>query len=143
MIEFRLAQSEEERATSFHIRYEVFQQELGYKQSEDVDTNDDHGGCIVGLASYNQEVVATIRGRESRNGYRIERLCVLKSHRGLGIGNQLMRWFMDAVAVNNQGISIGAPLNLVSYFEPLGFKVKGKSSYWEGGIIHHYMKYMQ
>jgi predicted GNAT family N-acyltransferase len=142
MIVYKIAESELDKEWSFEIRKQVFQDEIKYKPNEDVDMADEQNRCMYILAEENGLAIGTMRGRESHKGFRIERICVLPSHRGRQIGVGMVKWFIERGVPENQPLSLGSPPELVQYFETLGFSKKGDKSYWEGGIIHHYMKYL-
>jgi predicted GNAT family N-acyltransferase len=118
------------------IRHQVFQQEQGVAEDQEFDGLDETASHL--LAYLDKMPIGTLRIRQlDPETVKIERLAVLKSARGLGIGRQLMEKAIDLVAANpnRQKILIHAQVYIQELYEKLGFEVSG-DRFDEAGIPH-------
>ncbi len=118
-----------------NIRNLVFSREQGVEASLDLDGQD--SGAVHVLAQIDGQFVGT--GRMLSDGH-IGRLAVLKSVRGKGVGETLMRK-LQAVAKKKdmERIFLGAQEHAVGFYEKLGFSKYGLP-YVEAGIRHVHME---
>lgn len=123
----------------YAIRKQVFQVEQEVSEKDEVDDHDRKRNCETYLLFHNNEPVGAARWRENRAGYKLERICVLKEFRNLGLGKFLVRSLMNDIP-SNMPPNIAAQATVAKFYEQFGFKVKGES-FWEAGILHRYMKY--
>ncbi|MEG3438336.1 GNAT family N-acetyltransferase [Pannus brasiliensis CCIBt3594] len=118
------------------IRREVFQEEQGVPAELEFDGLDED--CWHLLAYFGKNPVGTARIRNlDKETAKIERLAVLKSARGSGIGRRLMERAID-LASNNPDTSrvvINAQEYVKGLYEKLGFEVVG-DRFDEAGIPH-------
>jgi predicted GNAT family N-acyltransferase len=118
------------------IRRSVFQKEQGVLPDIEFDGLDETAQHL--LAYLGDHAVGTIRMRYlNRNLAKIERLAVLTSARGQGIGKQLME---AAIAILKQNrdcneIIIHAQEYIKDMYQKLGFELVG-DRFEEGGISH-------
>jgi predicted GNAT family N-acyltransferase len=122
------------------IRREVFQREQGVSEELEFDGLDDSAEHLLAYRDGNPVGTARIR-RLNDKIVKIERLAVLSSVRGLGIGWQLME---EAIAVargyaDAEEIVINAQEYVTRLYEKLGFEVVG-DRFEEAGIPHVKMK---
>jgi predicted GNAT family N-acyltransferase len=122
------------------IRREVFQREQGVSEELEFDGLDDSAEHLLAYRDGVPVGTARIR-RLNEKIVKIERLAVLSSARGLGIGRQLME---EAIAVargyaDAEEIVINAQEYVTRLYEKLGFEVVG-DRFEEAGIPHVKMK---
>jgi predicted GNAT family N-acyltransferase len=121
------------------IRYQVFQVEQGVDAALEFDGQDEAAMHL--LAYLNDEPVGTARIRLlSDQLAKIERVAVLSTCRGQGIGKQLMKEAI--VFLNTKNISeikINAQLYVKDFYQKLGFERRGEV-FEEAGIPHIEMR---
>jgi acyl carrier protein phosphodiesterase len=127
------------------IRRQVFQEEQGVSPELELDGKDD--SAIHFMAYLNGRPVGTTRIRsledvdDRRHAAKIERLAVLKTARGQGIGRQLMQAALQWIQKHQYTEAIvNAQLYISGLYESLGFKVVGEV-FEEAGIQHIQMIY--
>lgn len=123
----------------FHIRTLVFTQEQNVSGHEEIDGLDPQADHYLLLA--NDAATATARVRYPDGVAKIERVAVLKTHRGLNIGRQLMEFIMADIQKNPavKMMKLGAQIQVVDFYEKLGFKSHG-DEFLDAGIRHIWMK---
>ena len=94
------------------------------------------------LVLYNGKAVATASHRKTKNGYKLERFAVLKSERGKGYGNIVLKAILDDLSDFNGLIYMHAQKQVLPFYEKLGFKKEG-SIFEEAGIMHYKMKLLK
>ncbi|MGB3613076.1 MAG: GNAT family N-acetyltransferase [Elainellaceae cyanobacterium] len=117
------------------IRRQVFQQEQGVSAELEFDGLDDD--AIHLLAYHQEQAVGTCRLRNlGEEITKVERVAVLVSHRGQGIGRQLMVSAIDYLTHQGvQTIKISAQTQVEAFYERLGFETVGEV-FQEAGIPH-------
>ncbi len=132
-----LIQPTRDIATCRHLRRVVFIDEQGVSEADEVDDKDDD--AIHLLAAQDGTPVGSARLLISGTVGKIGRVCVLKSHRGTGLGAALIR---AAVAeLRARGLTtakLGAQTHAIGFYERLGFAVSGPE-YMDAGIPHRDM----
>ncbi len=123
----------------YAIRKAVFQVEQGVSDRDEYDKYDKARQCRTYIAYWNSEPVGAARWRQSKVGHKLERICVLPEYRGKGIGKALVAKLLEDMPKNLQ-IYLGSQDEAVTFYEQLGFRVKG-DAYWEANILHRFMKY--
>ncbi len=120
---------------AFAIRREVFCREQGVSEDEEYDGLD--GQCRHFLARLGGSPVGTARVRVLPGGEtKIERVAVLKLHRGAGAGRDLMRHIMrDIEAGGGTRIVLHAQVRSSGFYTGLGFVAEG-DIFEEAGIPH-------
>ena len=115
------------------IRREVFCGEQGVDEAEEIDGLDSE--CRHYLARLAGEAVGTARTRflADDRGVKIERVAVLKSLRGRGIGKAIMIRALADITVGPAVLN--AQLQVESFYARLGFVTKGEV-FQEAGIDH-------
>ena len=89
---------------------------------------------------YNEIPVGTARRRFTDEGIKLERLAVLKSYRGLGLGGALMQFMMDDLLPSEKKIWLNSQADVVDIYKKYGFKSVGKM-FVEANIEHYKMVY--
>jgi predicted GNAT family N-acyltransferase len=126
-----------EKATIIHaIRRTVFQEEQGVAAELELDGRDEAAEHV--LAYLDGQPVGTVRARflDGKTA-KIERLALLPSARGKGIGQKLMQAAIEIIEKNHEceEIIIHAQKYIQELHKKLGFEPIGETFY-EAGIPH-------
>ncbi|MBD1852250.1 GNAT family N-acetyltransferase [Leptolyngbya sp. FACHB-711] len=121
------------------VRRKVFQEEQSVAVDLDFDGLDE--GATQLMAYWNGEPVGTARIRYlGEQLAKIERVAVLKSFRGLGIGQALMQKAIDHLSGQKIAeVKVNAQIQVKNFYERLGFQQQGEPFY-EAGILHIEMR---
>ena len=87
------------------------------------------------LVLYNGKAVATARHRKTKNGYKLERFAVLKSERGKGYGNVVLKAILEDLSHFDGMIYMHAQMQVLPFYEKFGF-IKEGEKFEEAGIMH-------
>lgn len=121
------------------VRYQVFQIEQQVAPELEFDGEDEAATHLI--AYWDETPIGTTRIRYlSDRLAKIERVAVLSSHRGLGIGRQLME--VAIAHLRDQGIpeiKINAQTHARPFYDKLGFVQRG-DEFEEAGIPHIEMR---
>jgi len=120
---------------SHQIRYEVFV--IGQNCPADLEYEFEEESTHF-LVFYNKKAVATARHRKTKNGYKLERFAVLKSERGKGYGNVILKAILEDLLGFEGTIYMHAQEQVLPFYEKLGFIKKG-DIFEEAGIMHYKM----
>lgn len=122
-------------AQAFAIRRAVFCVEQGVSEAEEMDGLDDL--CTSYLASRGGRAIGTMRVRRlDGDTAKLERVAVLRPHRGTRIGKALMRHAMDcAAAAGVRRLVLNAQCRAQPFYAGLGFVRRGEI-FEEAGIPH-------
>lgn len=117
------------------IRVQVFQVEQGVNPTLEFDGKDETAEHIVAYLDY--QAVGTTRIRYlDRETAKIERLAVLSTARGRGIGKRLMEKALEiATQKNIREVVVHAQEYVKSLYQQLGFEQVGEQ-FEEAGISH-------
>ncbi|MFT6167953.1 MAG: ElaA protein [Celeribacter sp.] len=121
------------------LRLAVFVDEQKVPVDEEADALDDQSVHFI-ARDHNQRPVGTARIYEVGETGKIGRVCVVKSHRGTGLGAKLIEACITEL-VNRPHITqakLGAQNHAIKFYERFGFSVQGEE-YMDGGIPHHDM----
>ena len=113
------------------IRRDVFINEQGVDEKIDLDGNDEI--CAHLLLLLDDEAVGTARIRKTERGTKLERIAVLASHRGQGLGEILVR---SALSLLDEGPYIHAQMTSLGFYTNLGFVQEKAEIYYEANIPH-------
>ena len=117
------------------IRDVVFCQEQGVSPAEEWDGRD--GLCEHFLVSRDGIEIGCARVRPYSPGvFKIERVAVLKSHRGTGAGKFIMRALLERL--DRVTVVLNAQLSVKDFYQNLGFIPEG-DIFQEAGIPHVHM----
>jgi predicted GNAT family N-acyltransferase len=117
------------------VRTAVFQKEQGIDRMADFDGQDDKALHFV---VYEGQPIGAARARLLDEGQKakIERVAVLPSHRGKGIGKQILRFVEDRLKMLNVKEAIlDSQEQAKGFYETLGYTQHG-SVFTEVGIAH-------
>lgn len=120
------------------LRREVFMEEQGISEADEMDDLDDQAVHL--LATDDGKLVGTARLLFDGDTGKIGRICVVKSHRGAGLGRDLVQAGIDHLKTM-PGITqakLGAQEYAIPFYEKLGFTVCGPI-YDDAGIPHRDM----
>jgi len=118
------------------LRRIVFIDEQGVSEADEIDDLDD--SCLHLLAIDANIPVGTARIHIAKGLAKIGRVCVLKSHRGTGLGAALIRKALDVSRGKAAQAKLGAQTHALGFYEALGFVATGPV-YDDAGIPHRDM----
>nr|WP_216859484.1 GNAT family N-acetyltransferase [Sulfitobacter aestuariivivens] len=122
--------------TCFELRRVVFIEEQGVPVEEEIDALDVESLHL--LARDGDTPVGTARVYIADDIAKIGRVCVLKSHRGAGLGAALIMAALEVSAGKARTAKLGAQLHALGFYETLGFAATGPV-YDDAGIDHRDM----
>ncbi|HCY2933694.1 TPA: GNAT family N-acetyltransferase [Staphylococcus aureus] len=121
----------------FYIRKKVFVEEQGVPEESEIDEYEYESESIHLIGYDNGQPVATARIRPiNETTVKIERVAVIKSHRGQGMGKMLMQ-AVESLA-KDEGFyvaTMNAQCHAIPFYESLNFKMRG-NIFLEEGIEH-------
>jgi predicted GNAT family N-acyltransferase len=132
---YKLVDSESELKDVFRIRRRVFITEQNIPPNLEYDEDD--RTALHALAKNREKAIGTARALFlSNNRAKLERLAVLKSFRGRGIGRGIISFFEREM--KNYGIKkviLHAQCRATTFYESCGYQKTG-TPFWEVGIKH-------
>jgi len=147
----QIAKSPEEIAACLRLRHRVFVEEQGVSETDEVDGLDDsstHILVIDGERLGDGIPVAAARlrfvpaeGREDGVAAIIQRVCVAPTHRGRGLGREIMEFMLTHVRTDGRTkiARLSAQTDAMGLYEKLGFTVTS-DVYMDAGIPHKDME---
>lgn len=105
----------------------------------DIEADDLDGVAEHFLVRDGAVAVATARARRTREGWKLERVAVLGSHRGRGVGMALVRHLLGEVPAGAT-VYVHAQEGALGFWQRAGFVADGPS-FVEGGIQHRWMRF--
>lgn len=134
----RLVQNPEERQQALDIRQRVFVEEQGVQADLERDEQDGQALHWLGWREGRAAGTARLIACDQKKA-RVGRVAVLPEWRSSGLGRELMeeihRW---AQARPVEQILLAAQLNVVPFYEKLGYQAEGEV-FEEAGILHQRM----
>ncbi|WP_339108127.1 GNAT family N-acetyltransferase [Thioclava sp. GXIMD4216] len=119
------------------LRRAVFIEEQGYSEAEEFDGRD--GEAMQILMREGDQPIATARVFIEGETAKIGRICVAKSHRGLGLGAEILRDAMArAKAKGCTKAMLSAQVQAIPFYEKLGYTAYGET-YPDGHVPHRDM----
>ncbi|WP_299876809.1 GNAT family N-acetyltransferase [uncultured Sulfitobacter sp.] len=122
--------------TCLALRRVVFIEEQNVPEPDEIDGLDPD--CLHLLAVDGATPVGTARILIEGDMAKIGRVCVLKSHRGTGLGAALIRAALGAAQGQATQAMLGAQIHALGFYEKLGFMATGPV-YDDAGIPHRDM----
>ena len=122
--------------TCLALRRVVFIEEQNVPEPDEIDGLDPD--CLHLLAVDGATPVGTARILIEGDMAKIGRVCVLKSHRGTGLGAALIRAALGAAQGQATQAKLGAQIHALGFYEKLGFTATGPV-YDDAGIPHRDM----
>ena len=124
-------------ATCRHLRRVVFIEEQGVPEEDELDDKDDD--AIHLLATLDGTPAGSARLLLMGDTGKIGRVCVLKPHRGTGLGAALIRAALEELrAQGMKTAKLGSQTHAIPFYERLGFTPTGPD-YMDAGIPHRDM----
>lgn len=141
MITIMEVNTSEELKIAFEIRKKVFVEEQNVPLEEEYDEFEDK--CLHVLAFFKEIPVGTARMRTTQKGIKLERFCVLKKYRGLGVGRSLVKKLLtDCKNKVETQVYLYAQLSAEKFYAKLGFEAIG-DTFLDAGIDHIEMQYKE
>lgn len=135
MLDVRLT---DDLATCHALRRVVFIEEQNVDEALEVDGRD--GDALHLLARLDGVPVGAARMLIVGDTAKIGRVCVLRAHRGAGIGQALMRAAVEVLRARPEvrRAKLGSQAHALGFYERLGFVAVGPD-YLDAGIVHRDM----
>ncbi|TLS37981.1 GNAT family N-acetyltransferase [Pseudalkalibacillus caeni] len=130
--------SERELHDAYKVRTEVFVEEQKVPPEEEIDQFEDQ--CIHFVAYDEGEPVGAGRLRTVESTGKVERICVAKSHRGTGLGKQIMKHIeKEAHEQDFSILKLNAQTHAEEFYRKLGYETDS-GEFLDAGIPHVAMK---
>ncbi|MCP1564729.1 putative GNAT family N-acyltransferase [Bacillus velezensis] len=130
-----IAKTEKQLNDAFFVRKEVFVKEQHVPEEEEIDQFEDTSEHIV-IYDGGQPVGAGRWRLKDGNG-KLERICVMKSHRSLGVGAIIMQALEKAAAAKGaDSFILHAQTQAVPFYEKQGYRVTSGEEFLDAGIPH-------
>lgn len=123
-------------AACLELRRMVFIQEQGVTEADEMDGLDDAGLHLLAIDGITP--VGTARILFEGEMAKIGRVCVLKSHRGTGLGAGLIQAALAQAKGKAIRAKLGAQVHAIGFYQMLGFTAFGPV-YDDAGIDHRDM----
>lgn len=140
-ISCRRALSAEDLAACLRIREAVFIDEQNVPVALERDGLDDE--CFHYVATMAGEIIGTARVMVLKDKFKFQRVAVVSSARGAGIGGILMKFMMADLAENDDAAGkhyfLSSQVDAIPFYERLGFEICS-DEYLDAGILHRDMK---
>jgi len=144
MISVKVVEDQDELKQVFSIREKVFVEEQNVARDEEYDEFEEESTHFI-ARDEEGNACGTARWRFTENGMKLERFAVLKSHRGKGVGQVLVKAVIDDIRENPKAkakkLYMHAQLPAVSLYARFGFEKVGEQ-FEECNIMHYQMEMM-
>ena len=124
---------------ALHVRRDVFVNEQQIDESEEIDGFEDSSLHFV---LYDEEKpVGASRLRQVNNDGKVERVCILSSHRKKGLGEKLMT-AMEQTAIDQSysSLILYAQIQAEDFYKKLGYETTSTKPFLDANIPHVAMK---
>ena len=140
MIKIKKAETKKEYEICLMIRKAVFIEEQHVPKDQEIECFEN--SSIHFLAYYNDNPVGTGRFRLKENCIKCERIAILKTFRGKGIGKKLLETLQDIATKEYPLYQVMADVQIkaIPFYQKLGWKVLGKT-FFDAGIKHQTMEF--
>lgn len=134
-MEIKIAETREELEQAYNIRMVVFVEEQGVPAEEELDEHD--ASATHFIVFDDDEAIAASRLRFTEDGYgKLERICVLKDHRGKSVGKHLILAMEEKIKQQDyQKVKLNAQTNALEFYKKLGYH-KVSDEFMDAGIPH-------
>jgi len=133
-MEIRIVRSAVEKSDALLIRKVVFMDEQKVPEHLEIDEHEDEAIHFVGYLDHQPVAASRLRFVGGRG--KLERICVLKEHRGKSYGKQLideMERVVHEHKVNQT--TLNAQVQAIPFYEKLGYEVVSEE-FMDAGIPH-------
>ena len=139
MLHVKLAQTEQEKELAFDIRKKVFVEEQGIPLHLEIDEFDQTATHFVVLEKDEPIAAARIRETEPNVG-KVERVCVLPTHRRKHLGVLLMNALEEHAKQSGwKKLKLNAQTSAIPFYEKLAYQVTSPE-FDDAGIPHRAME---
>ncbi|WP_163972054.1 GNAT family N-acetyltransferase [Oceanobacillus halotolerans] len=130
----KVVETKAEKDQAFHVRNIVFVDEQNVPPEIEVDEHDDTAIHFIGYED--GEPIAAGRMRWVDEYGKLERICVLKEHRGKNYGKEMILFIEDIIQdKGNKKAKLNAQKHAEGFYKSLGYKtVSGE--FMDAGIPH-------
>lgn len=138
--QIKVITSGQDMAAAFEIRRKVFRVEQGVPEEEEFDGLDDEARHY--LLTLTGAPVGTARSRQIAHDIaKVERVALLQTARGLGLGRELMLFTMQDLAKRGvREVTVNAQAQVIPFYVGLNFIEVGRE-FIEAGIRHKKMNF--
>ncbi|WP_456275814.1 GNAT family N-acetyltransferase [Bacillus sp. AK128] len=135
-LKVKVVTNEQEFADALKVRRIVFVDEQQVPEEEEIDQYENECTHVV-MYDDEKEPVAAGRLREVDGIGKMERICVLSSHRNLGLGKHIMD-ALEKVARDKgfHKLKLNAQTHAEGFYEKLGYKTISDDVFMDAGIPH-------
>ncbi|MFC2033797.1 GNAT family N-acetyltransferase [Chloroflexota bacterium] len=136
---YKITEDDIELRGAFQVRQQVFTGEQSIAEDLVFDGNDDEAVHLI--VKDKESVIGTARVRfTGQNQAKLERMAVLSSFRGQGIGRGIISFLTtDLNKKQFRKLIIHAQYEVIGFYEACGFRQVG-IPFWEAGIKHVQME---
>ncbi|WP_298259584.1 GNAT family N-acetyltransferase [uncultured Litoreibacter sp.] len=110
----------------------------GQNVPEEIEIDGEDGDCIQYLVTVENTPAATARVKSLGSTAKIQRVAVLESQQGTGLGAKLMRFILDDIRTEFETVVLGSQMHAIGFYEKLGFVAFGPE-YDDANIPHREM----
>lgn len=136
-IEYKIEKNSEK---CLEIRREVFIEEQGVAADLELEFENDQADMITHFGFYHKgEMVGAMRSRVTKNGTKLERICTLKTHRGLGVAKACLTEIIQTIGGE---IYLNSQSQAAGFYQKLGF-VESGDEFVEADIPHVKMIFLK
>ena len=138
-MEVRRVETDDELADALAVRQAVFVEEQGVPEHLEVDGNDEAATHFVAHDGDRPVGAARLRPYDDSTT-KVERVAVLESERGAGLGRELMNTVETTAAdAGYEEVLLHAQVPVVGFYERLGYEVTSEE-FEDAGIPHREMR---
>lgn len=136
---YKLIENKSELKDAFEVRRQVFTEEQGIPEDQVFDGWDDKAVHII--ARDGEQVIGTARVRfVADKQAKLERMAVLKSFRGKGVGRGIMSFLIEELKRRQVAkVILHAQHDAIGFYKACGYKTVGRP-FREVGIEHFEME---
>lgn len=133
-MKIKVVETNNEQEQAYHVRTIVFVEEQKVPAEEEIDQHEKEAIHFIGYKD--NEPIAASRLRFADDYGKLERICILKNHRGNSYGTQIIQVMEDEISKKGYAkAKLSAQTHAEKFYERLGYKtVSGE--FLDAGIPH-------
>lgn len=141
MYEVKIVDNQKELNLAFSIRKIVFVEEQGVPAHLELDDQDKHAVHFIVKDTQKDQVIGAARLRIIENHIgKVERVCILKEHRGKNLGLLIMKQVENyAVSQGLEKLKLHAQSYAIPFYEKISYSVTSPE-FLDAGIPHRTME---
>jgi len=133
-LEIKKVNNKDDLEKVIEIRKNVFIKEQNVPLDIEIDGLDSEAEHFI--VYLDDEPIGCARIRTNKNSAKLERISIIKQHRGKGFGKKLTKFLIDYCRKKNfNEIFLHSQTSVTEFYEKIGFKVRGES-FFEADIEH-------